>query len=965
MNSINCRARESSSEIKLMSNTVSDLKSDCLINKINEQSIENNVEKAENIVKPKLNVTGFFLLLLLFFCVTLCSFSLLFYQQQKQVNFVEQQHSFDKVQLQQTVYLLKANNLIELLSTPQKTPNYIPFQQELSAITKKLVQMNSTHQSIFLKWQAKDSSQQNILARIDLHQARNERIQTAFVNQLSIIVAELKNQQKKNAESTDSRQLYSELSQVLTLTKSIDLHMPLTTFGRLREGIEHIFTYELFEEIHKKQINNESLSEFELQLVTLETIVFADGLLAKWQGHLRLAGEYLQQLSIMQTQVIELLNTLSDENISRIPPAKLPSFVVLDSSNSLGSSSLQVILVFVVLFSFASLLWFIRQRIQEYNAKYDVLYSSIKKAKASDKKIRQLESNHQQLKEKLNSADINVKEQASAFELFKSKSHSMSLVQLSQQQRWDDKVSDINIAQLTALTLLAVDKGLVTTEIDELYKQSSQLALAIKQRKLHHYLQLDTATLSLDDVNLIAEIQAVLFNQSADLDCHENQINLKVDDNVQINVKLDITIFSELVRSFIQLMLTGQSKVNLVIHLSLKDKNDGQQRLSFSGVVKSVDKLSLTKVALPTELECINKGKHEYSDSELLSYFYTLLAYQHGEQATVILTDQGYQFNFIVPLAVMNKSEKTVHSTLSVEANKRKGNSTLVNIMTNYQPQPVEVLLAVKMPKEQEPLLQLLTALGLQVTVVTHSTSQQKYWQSGRYALLVTEFSCSPFINFTNSCPENTFIQRAIVSLKHAFSAPENSQFSQWKIAKLASKLSLKGQYDVLSVLLSPWLKHKALDNVVSQVEISDVKSVDTVLDIRNTITNQLHSEGKKQLLHCHKQVALDWELYFLHQGSAELALYMLDDYLAENMTLVANLTQALAIDDFEVASQAIASLSLNAKILAAPHLIEYCQHWQALLAASASEVNSTLCVKLLSKTKQAVLAIDNFAQAI
>jgi hypothetical protein len=137
------------------------------------------------------------------------------------------------------------------------------------------------------------------------------------------------------------------------------------------------------------------------------------------------------------------------------------------------------------------------------------------------------------------------------------------------------------------------------------------------------------------------------------------------------------------------------------------------------------------------------------------------------------------------------------------------------------------------------------------------------------------------------------------------------------------------------------------------------------------------HSLLLKKQLTMNDQVksAFDLELYIVNQGSAELAFYMLDDYVVENLALVTVLTQALARDDFKVASDSITSLLRNGKILAATKLIDFCRHWQALLSMQYSssvtikeehrEKNAALQAQLLIKTEQEVTVIARYAQVV
>ncbi len=401
--------------------------------------------------------------------------------------------------------------------------------------------------------------------------------------------------------------------------------------------------------------------------------------------------------------------------------------------------------------------------------------------------------------------------------------------------------------------------------------------------------------------------------------------------------------------------------------MALQDKNDGQQNLSFTGVVQIICKeenasQAEIKPSLPTLLQYIHEGNKQVQENELLSYFYTLLTHQHGDLVSVMLTEQGYQLSFIMPLAVMKKCEPIADSDLLVKPNAFINQAELINLRQSYQAQAIEVLLAVKIPKARQELLQLLQSFGLQVTLVTHAVTQKKQWKSGRFSLLITEFEQSPFVDFTDNLADGSRLQRGIFSLGHSFTLPNDDKISDWHVAKLAESLNLTAYIKQLATVLSPWLKIKTSNAVVSTKNKQSIKvsqaNISPLLEQKSSLNSQI-------------KAAFDFELYFLNQGSAELALYMLDDYIAENLALVTKLTQALALEDFNIASDVISSLLLNGKILAATELIQCCHHWQTLLSIKHSssenkkEENNALQAKLLSKTKREVAAIASYAQVV
>ena len=113
------------------------------------------------------------------------------------------------------------------------------------------------------------------------------------------------------------------------------------------------------------------------------------------------------------------------------------------------------------------------------------------------------------------------------------------------------------------------------------------------------------------------------------------------------------------------------------------------------------------------------------------------------------------------------------------------------------------------------------------------------------------------------------------------------------------------------------------------------------------------------------KEYSFNFERYLKHQGSAELAIFMLDEYTSENILLVKELSQAVAVHDGKKADDIIQALLVNARILAAENLLHLCQQWHTLLTTQGLDSCEKLQMVLLSKTKQAVDEISQHAAAI
>lgn len=966
-----------------MSKLVSGTQSDRLAKNEHQDQLDNGVTGKVKSNKPKLTFTALLLIVFLCICTVVASLTLFIYQQQQQIKLVEQQHKPVETELLQLSYLLSADRLLKILYTSKTTIDYVSAQKKLSDINKKLISIDSQYQTIFQQWLLKNKSKQTLASRISKHHTRNQQMKSAFLKQLSMILSHLENQQQIGIEKAKLVQLQQELNQVFSAVESLNLHTPLRIFEESRENIDGVLSSELFLTIHAKQNDNVKLSAFEQQLLVLEDLAIEKGLLAKWQGHLRLVGDYRQQLFDMQQQTSELLEQLANGKVSQansVNPDKSPVF---ESIAKLSLTQLQLRLIVAVVFIFtlfAYLLWFIRERFQAYALKNDERFELLQNRllgssfdENTSKKLALLTQQCQTQQEQLVTAQKTEAQQSSALELFKSTTNAAAEIGLITQQQCSKELSSLIQTQLMSLALLSLEKSSIDESLNEIYSQTSLLSVRLKQIQLHSYLRGDKATLSLRDVNLVAEMQAILLNQSEVTNLQNNQMSLDISKNIQADVKLDAEMFAELIRVFSQLLLAEQNGATLAITLALQDKNEGQQNISFTGVVKAEHKAKnaskprLTKLTLPTLLQYIHEGNKTAAESELLSYFYILLARQHGDQLSVSLTEQGYQLSFILPLAVMLKREQLSDSSLFVAANSTSSQPELIELVQRYQVQPIEILLAVKKPKEQQALFQLLRAFGLQVTLVTHVASQQQQWQSGRYALLITEFAQSPFVDFIPEFIDDNRLQRGIFGLGHSFTSPEASEFSTGKVSALTKNGYSTAAINQLKTLLSPWLRLKP-SSIIEPCHNAVIEAVDS---------NEPFVDKQKVALIPDNNVVFDFDSYLLNQGSAELALYMLDDYVVENSTLVAELTQALASGDLTLAHATVSSLLLNGKILAATDLIEFCQHWQTLLSERlrpektpstrlpSEEQSAALQAKLLNKTKREVAAIARYAQAL
>jgi len=270
----------------------------------------------------------------------------------------------------------------------------------------------------------------------------------------------------------------------------------------------------------------------------------------------------------------------------------------------------------------------------------------------------------------------------------------------------------------------------------------------------------------------------------------------------------------------------------------------------------------------------------------------------------------------------------------------------------------LSLLLGVQSPEHSQNLQRLLQWLGFQVHIVAHQAAQQLLWQSGQYNLLITEFSQSALVEMTSK----PLIKVGVFSLTTAIAqTKESSYFEHWQLGKFTKESTLAE----LVTGLAPWLKQvQVTENTSNNHGNNNNESTlptDSVEDSAEIfITELAHVFTEKN-----SAAVFDFSQYLQHQGTVEVALFMLDDYSQSNHQQLDLLVEAIKAKNIEEAQLAISALALNAKILSAQELQFLCVKWSKLL--TGSEIPSSLkkINTLLKETRVALNEIDEYAEKI
>jgi hypothetical protein len=148
---------------------------------------------------------------------------------------------------------------------------------------------------------------------------------------------------------------------------------------------------------------------------------------------------------------------------------------------------------------------------------------------------------------------------------------------------------------------------------------------------------------------------------------------------------------------------------------------------------------------------------------------------------------------------------------------------------------------------------------------------------------------------------------------------------------------------------MQPWLNKQVNDNLISPL---------ATRKLARTNRNLLPAESIKSQ-------SFNFHCYIQHQGSLELAIYMLDEYTQENSQLMVKLSQEFSSNHSDNVGVIIDRLLVNSRILAASHLLQLCNDWKVTINAKGVNNSFQPQIVLLKETQQAVNAINTYAKSM
>ena len=242
--------------------------------------------------------------------------------------------------------------------------------------------------------------------------------------------------------------------------------------------------------------------------------------------------------------------------------------------------------------------------------------------------------------------------------------------------------------------------------------------------------------------------------------------------------------------------------------------------------------------------------------------------------------------------------------------------------------------------------------------MISHEVAQQVFWKTGEYNLLISEFTENVFCEMTNKPLINIGVFSLTDVISHSSDSP---YFESWSVGLLKADSTLTELIDALA----PWLKQiNHSSDTANNGDYQALQEGDSE-DLDELIITEVAEVYAENSSHAGKEAVFNFSHYLQHQGTVELALYMLDDYTQDNHHRLDALIEAMKTKNIEEAKLSVLALALNAQILSAQTLQSLCTEWTKLLSGSETSISLKKVNALLKNTRIVLNEIDEYAETI
>lgn len=460
----------------------------------------------------------------------------------------------------------------------------------------------------------------------------------------------------------------------------------------------------------------------------------------------------------------------------------------------------------------------------------------------------------------------------------------------------------------------------------------------------------------------------------------EQGINFSVHAEPQLNTKLNLhnETYQQCFQYLLAIVCDGlcQQHASVGLTLSLADKNAGQHAVKYVLSVSAEQGTNenselivpnvLSHLVNGVELNADNLPEIDNATGALV--LTELFHYLHGDNLQLATTASGYQLSFTLMHALAESAqgvdlsepvEFTDTDILTLSTPLTWLDSAFLTELPTLQA-PLQVLVGHGDYQQAKPWLLLLKVIGCQVTFSHLSLDCLRYWHSGRYTVLLTNFAESPLIEMASgqSC------SRAVISFQEqAWQLNDDArELSNWQLETLSQQLDHNSVQQLLTVL-SSWLQKQAEPSAEKKLSedsehhalVEQVKRLEAKLALVNNEYKDSHSQFDKL------PTAFDLAEYANNQGSPELAVFMLDHHIASLEQLQSSLASEIRHKNVAACQTLVEKISTIARVMTASDLLAIAEQCQQ----SLEQQDFQQAAHLLADLQQATIALSLYAEAI
>ena len=506
-------------------------------------------------------------------------------------------------------------------------------------------------------------------------------------------------------ELSQSQQLQQTIIRALLAFQQLNLQSPILEFDDVSTELKQGITFFLTEE----RLVSKRTSLLTTQLITLEQLLFSQqNSVAKWRSHLRLSRLYVDFIKQQQQKLILKISSAQSSPINNKIflidwiPAEIKDLLA-QQKITLNNQHLQLSVLVIITLLFLLLMKMVfgaKERIKNHGQdsvqlftqfienmnknsddkftpnilnslenkkiaeQFQQSYESVINPEHSEKEYQQRIEEQQIADQHINQQEKEIEKLKKGIENLELVTTEQSLLRKIQDSANNEKLSNMVVRSMLQSQSVSIGSGVTSLQV---YRQLTRIFDWCRQSKIQGELLSTVQVMTLNDVALHNEIDAVLLNIISDAHFQRNKIYYQQDEQLLTHAKVDVRLFHRLLSGVCRLLLSDLFKANLQISASVVDKNEGQQIVRFDLSVNTSKKIT----QLPKEIERLLLVEHLESvktiSNDAIDYLSLLFESLHVTEKNAQLQDNGYQFSFILPIAFADSTPEISSNKIDLQ----------------------------------------------------------------------------------------------------------------------------------------------------------------------------------------------------------------------------------------------------------------------------------------------------------